>query len=310
MLKRMKNKTILLLFVLLFSGFLITQFAYERQIKDFHTTLIQISEKDITALFLYPLKDKQEEFLLNKDGDEWGVTKGNVIAKADKHLVKQIIKTLTNVDTQDLISQDPTHWKDYGVDDTNGSRVKVLAHKTLLKDFIIGKTGRDTNYQTITYVRLTDEEEIYAVSGDLNEPFNQSFISFRNSEVLTFNPTHIQKISLVSADSSSTTYERKDSIWTLINSPIQAIHIDAYLRKIQALKGNYFADNFDETTLPSLLFQTLVLERNDLSYPLTVKIYKDSTLQYPYIIESSLNEDSYFASDSSGIYQKLVINLE
>lgn len=310
MLKRMKNKTILLLFLLLFSGFLITQFAYERQIKDFHTTLIQIPEKDITALLLYPLKDKQEEFSLNKDGGKWGVTKGNVIAKANKKLVNKIIKALTNVDTQNLVSQQAADWKDYGVDDTKGSRVKVLTNKTLLKDFIIGKTGRDTNYQIITYVRLSAEEEIYAVLGDLNEPFNQSFAAFRNPEILTFNPADIQKISLLSADSSGTTYERKDSIWTTINSPIQAIHINAYLRKIQALKGKYFADNFDETILQSQLFQTLVLEQNQLSNPLIIKIYKDSTLHHPFIIESSINEDSYFSSDSSGIYQKLIINLE
>jgi len=252
----MKNKTLLLIFLLFLIGFLASQFIFEQKKRIFKTALIQLDTTAITTILLYPKSDHQKEILLKKEQEFW----------------------------------------------------VIYAGAQLLEEFIVGRyKGNQQTKAGISYLRLAGEEEVYAVNGLLSRIMGQGFEAYRNKIILNTHPRDLTQITINTLDSLETTtiLQKNGAVWTQDNGPIDSTTLVNYLYGLQQINGNTFADDFEDLQSNDKLFKTLTLAGNNLTAPILIKAFKDSTRIPPFVIQSSLNPDNYFESEEYGIVEQL-----
>jgi len=301
----MKNKTLLLIFISLLVVFLASQFAFEKKKRTFKTELIQLDTSAITSILLYPKSDNQEEILLKKEAGFWAISKGNVTNKANQGTVSSILRNLSLIKTKRVASKSRDKWVDYEVEETSGSRVKAYAGDKLLEDFIVGRFNfNQQTRQGISYVRLEGGDEVYAVDGFLSMTMNQGFDAYRNKEIVSVNKNNLTRLS-INTLGTTTILQKNGADWTQDGGPVDSTTLVNYLDGLQQISGVVFADDFEDLQSNDLLYKTLALEGNNLSTPILIKAFKDTTRTSPFVIQSSLNPNNYFESDENGIFEQL-----
>ena len=301
----MKNKTLLFIFLGLLGVFLISQFAFERKTRTFKTELIKLDTAAITAIKIYPKSENQEEIVLNKEGSFWVANKNNVTTKANVDAVNSMLRNLALIKTKRVVAKSPEKWVDYEVEETNSTRIKAFQGDKLLEDFIVGRFNfNQQTRQGVSYVRLAKGDEIYAVDGFLSMTMGQGFDAYRNKEILTVSSNDLTQIA-INTLGNTTILQKLGNNWTQDGNPVDSTSISSYLNGLQNINGSTFVNDFDELQAPNLLYKTVSFEGNNLSTPIIIKAFRDTTRTEPYIIQSSLNEDGYFASGDAGIFTQL-----
>lgn len=301
----MKNKTLLTIFISLLVVFLTSQFVFEKKKRTFKTELIQLDTSAITSILLYPKSDNQEEMLLIKEDDFWAISKGNVTNRANQGAASSVLRNLALIKTKRVASKSPDKWADYEVEETSGSRIKAYAGDKLLEDFIVGRFNfNQQTRQGVSYVRLTGENEVYAVDGFLSMTLSQGFDAYRNKEILKVNQADLTQISINRAG-TTTILQKKGTVWTQDGVPVDSTTIDNYINGLQSISGNTFADDFEDLQTNEMLFKTLALEGNNIATPILIKAFRDTTRTAPFVIQSSLNPNNYFESVENGIFEQL-----
>ena len=305
----MKNKTLLLIFLSLLAVFLITQFAFEKKTRSFKTELIQLDTASISSILIYPKSDNQEEMSLKKEGETWILSKGNVTTTANSGSVASLLRNLALIKTKRVASKSQEKWMDYEVEDGNGTRIKVYSGSTLLEDFIVGRFNfNQQTRQGISYVRLANGDEVYAVDGFLSMTMGQGFNAYRNNSISKINKDQVSQIAINTLGTTEVIQKAQNG-WSLNGTLIDSTQMANYLTGLQSLTGATFVDDFDELQAQSLLYKTLSLEGDNME-PVIIKTYRDTSRTEAFVIQSSQNKDTYFSSDETGIYAKLFSELK
>ncbi len=132
----------------------------------------------------------------------------------------------------------------------------------------------------------------------------QGFDAYRNKEILSLAKEEVTKIA-INTLGTTTVLQKGIADWTQDGTTVDSTAIATYLTGLQTVSGVTFVNNFEEIQSQSLLYKTLSLEGNNIASPILIKAYRDTTRTAPYIIQSSLNEGSYFASEADGVFGKL-----
>ncbi len=307
----MNNKTLLIIFVALLAAWGLSQMNSGKRNRSFNTDLIKIDTAAVTTINLYPKSDEQKEITLSKENGIWVATQGPVTTKANQSAVQSLLGNLNLIKTKRVAAKKPEKWKDYEVGETTGSRVKVFAGSELVEDFIVGRFS--FNQQTrsgLSFVRLTQADEVYAIDGFLSMTMSQGFNSYRIKEFLKLNTADITGLSLTNNDGTKTTLTVLNGQWSKEGITIDSTTMSTYLTGIQSTFGNDFVDGLEEGTLSSQLYKTLTITGNNLTEPISINCYRDINREKPYLLRSSQNKDALFESGEEGIYDKIFSQLE
>lgn len=305
----MKDRTILIIAVILLALFFGARYYFSlRQSPDFSAPLIQIDTAAVTTLFIAPPGEETEIALRREDGN-WIASNGQIHLKTSQDIITAILGAIANVRTTLIVTQKPGEWADYDVLESTGTRVRVYEGQKLLEDFIVGKTQTTPEGLTFTHLRLTDEDEVYAINGSLKNIFKLNFNDFRSKQILNIiSEVNIGEFEWQSPD-TLLQFQRTDTGWRQGEMILDSLKVEKYLRSLRNISGNYFADDFDEVQDADLLFEVLTIPNNQTDEPFVISCYRDTTRQMPFIIHSSQNRDAYFSSDSTDIYQRIFKNL-
>lgn len=301
----MKNKYLLLTFLIFAVGFLATQFYYEGQPRTLQTTLIQIDTNQITSLLIYPSIDNKEEYLLKKEADFWVVHKNDVTLRVDDDIASKFLKNLAYIKTNGVVARHSDDWVNYRIDADKATKIKVFSGKNLLDEFYVHRYDtRNNATPNISFIRLMTSGEVYEVNGELSFLFSKSFMDYRNTMVLKTPKNAIENITIAHND-NSTVLSKKNNIWTQDELPVDTITLDNYLSGLTTITNEKFVDDFDLVESKNLLYKTLTIQGKDIQNPIIIKAYLDSTRPLPFIIQSNQNEGSFFASGENGIYEQI-----
>ncbi len=302
----MKNKTLLVIFTALLGIYVFTHFFSGKQERSFKSELVQIDTASVTSIALFPKAENGAEILLKREGNTWIATKGDVITKAQKPNVDGILSVLNLVKTKRVAAKSPEKWAEYEVDETNGSRVKVFAGSKLLEDIIIGRFGFNQQKRTATsFVRLEGEDEVYAIDGFLSMTLNPKFNAFRDKQLVKLNKENVTGLAFSGGQDASATYSKMAEGWMKDEGlPVDSTQMESFLSGLENISGAEFVDSFDPVQATGSLQQSLAIMTTDQPDGVIISCYRDSTAAKPFILQSNLNPDGYFASDSTGIYSK------
>lgn len=223
--------------------------------------------------------------------------------------VKGMLGALNQIKASRIIAKSKERWKEYEVGEENGNQVRVLdASGNELADFIVGRFNFNQQTRSATsYIRLNDDEDIYAVDGFLNMSFGQGFDSYRDSRLIQVNRDDLTAINMTTESgafsfSRNTTNQWVDNKGTVLDSTASV----SYLNKFTSVNGQAFADNVDPATLGNPVRSLSLAANNTIGGIIKVDCYHSTNSSMPFLIKSSMNE-AWFASDSSGLYQTLFI---
>ena len=274
--------------------------------RSFKEELISVDTAKITQILLYPGVENREEVKLDRSQGSWTVTKGDKTFQATEYPVESILRTFAGLKTKRIAAKSPDRWVDYEVTDTSGTRVKAFQGKKTVVDLIVGRFSFNQQARTATsFVRLGGENEVYAVDGFLSMNFNQGFDAFRNKSLVDLNREDLTGLEYSDARGLSRIISKQPQGWMDSNgTPVDSTAMANYLNTLSTLNGTDFFDAFEgkEETPAD---RTLLLKGNNMLDPVELKCWVVTGEEKPFVIRSSANKEAFFASDSSGVFNRI-----
>lgn len=306
MLKKLNSKTLLVILIALVSIVIFTQIFDETTGKrTFKETLVEIDTSQVNLILIYPHAERGKEIKLTKTSTVWSVQKDPAFggaAEADNNYVRNILSLFALLKPLRLAATEKEKWNDYNVNDSLGTRVKMLSGEKILLDIVVGKFSfNQMSRSGISYVRLYNESDVYAVDGFLPMTVNQSFNEWRNKNIFRGNKDDLTKISFSYPDSSFVLKKADDGRWIIEDVDFDSTKIVQFLNEITNMSSSAFADNYSPSSSPAMW---LTIEGNNMAAPLTIKAFAaDSVNQY--IIHSSFNPNAYFSAAKGNLTDRI-----
>lgn len=278
----------------------------ERTLK---TDIVALDTAKISKILLYPSSEKGSELTFTRKGKEWSVSNGKLDVETGKNSVPNLLNQLLEIKAKRLVSRSEDKWKEYQLTDSLGTRIKVYEGSRLKLDMYIGKfTYQQTNdpyggyggrggVEGTSYVRMANEDEIYAVDGFLTFSFNQPFSSWRNQTFINLNRSNVTKLSFRYPGDSSFVLALENKKWMVNNQPADSAKVANYLSSLSYKNGSNFNDEFNP--VGSSQYQ-LTIEGNNMEN-VVVNAYTGSDGKLE--MNSSLNSRAWFSSEPNGIFK-------
>jgi hypothetical protein len=307
MLKKINTRTLvlalLILGVLLFITLFRDSVGHEKTFRD---TFYNVDSSQIKTILLYPQNENHQEVrLMNVSEKHWEVQNKTIKSDADTAAVQSLLKMIVHLKPVRLSANEKERWKDFNVTDSLGTRIKALdAAQKVLIDLVVGKFSYNQQSRSgITYVRLYDDEKVYAVDGFLSPMINQGLEHWRNKIIISGAKENWTRLTFSCPTDTGYTLSKKGNKWMIDNEKCDSIKINRFLDRIVHFQGNKFIDKFDAGNQKERF--SLKVEGNNQTNTIIVKVYQgpDSTEQY--ILNSNLNPKAYFSGNAGGLFKTL-----
>ncbi len=197
--KKLNPKILIAVLVLLVGFFALSRWFRAPGLEgNLKKSLVSMDTATVTEVRILPAKDRASEVKLVKEGNQWQVLAAKQKSRADVGAVKSMLGVVRDLRPQRLASRKKDKWELYQVGD-KGTNVALYAGAKKIADINIGKTGvapggSGGRGNVFTYVRASDENEVFAVDGYIEAHFNRSFNDWRNKAFLRVKKDDITKL--------------------------------------------------------------------------------------------------------------------
>ena len=308
---KFNNRTLLIVFLGLAGILVLTRvFTAQKAERTLDTDLVRIDTGRISSIYIYPQAEQGAELVFSRNGIAWTVSKDELSAPADNYSIVHALDELLNLKADRLVARSEEKWPEFHVNDSLGTRVLVKEGKKTTLDMIIGRfnyqpppggfSGYGQQYGTgITYVRNSDEYEVYAVEGFLAMSFNQGFNNWRDQTICRLTKDQITKVIFEYPADSGFVAQKLDVNWTINGILVDSTSMTQYLNGISRKSHGDFADGFSPLSNP--LYQ-VTFEGMNMD-PLLIRVYSQAGDEL--ILHSTINPESYFRITRDGLFKDI-----
>ncbi len=249
--KKLNVKILIAVFIGLIGVFVLSRVFHSPGLEgNLKKSLIAVDTASVTEVKIQPAKNRANEIRLVKEGKTWQVATDKQKSLTDIGSVKSMLGVLLNLKTQRMASRKKDKWETYNVGD-KGTHVSVFAGSKKVADINFGKTGFTKGGggpggygSAFTYVRLSDENEVYTVDGFLESHFNRSFNDWRNKAFLRVKKDDITKLTFKYPADSGFVLNKRDSLWYVGNEKGDLNKVQGFLGQLAFKNMNDFAEGF------------------------------------------------------------------
>ncbi|MGB0523957.1 MAG: DUF4340 domain-containing protein [Flammeovirgaceae bacterium] len=316
MFKKLSNTTLIGVFVLLAAVYFGIDFfggGSAGKSASLRDTLVEIDTAIVSRILINKAGVETE---LVKAGEDWKVKLGNgKMAEAMTGKVMSSLEMLFQAKPSRLVSKNEQKWKEYQVDSA-GTQIQVYEGDKKTLDLVLGRFGTKqlpggqpqqfnrNNIQFFSYVRLSDEKEVYACDDFMGMSFSANAADYRDNSLLNFNnPDSITAIRFNYPADSSFVLNNIAGDWQINSTPTDSTHTATLLSAVKNAKSNNFVDDV-ELSLLGTPTMTITYESKELPQPMVLKAFQHPS--YQWILHSSHNPEALFADAS--VKEKLFIS--
>jgi hypothetical protein len=307
MASKFNNKILIIVLLVLIGLFFLLRIINNKQSSgNLKTDIIQIDSSLVNTILLYPSAEKGAEISFIRSGNKWNVSKGEFTAYADERSVSNMFGELLVLKPERLVTRKKENWGEFGVTDSLGTRVIMKEGKKAVLDLMVGRfdyqpgpggSSGGGQYGTgLTYIRLYNETDVYVVKGFLAMSFNQAFNRWRNQIFLRTNKNDINLLTFEYPADSGFIAMKSDTLWIIEGITADSSSMASYLNSLAQKSNSQFTDNFKPLLSPDY---QLTINGTNMA-PIILKAYRKGENEY--ILNSSLNPDSYFKSPRTGLF--------
>ena len=305
MFKKFGNIVLIIAFLVLAGVVAFTQFSDSKKSKrTFKEEFAVIDTAVVNEILLYPKAENHNEIKLLKVGDSWELQSSNLKTEADQNSVQGIINTLTTIKPQRLAATSKQKWEEDQVNDSLGTRVKILENGKTVADLMIGKFSFQQQTKSgTTYIRDFNEDEVYAVEGFIAMTFNQKASSFRNKTIIRGKKEDWTRLEFQYPADSSFTLTKETGSWTVGGMAADSAEVDRFLSTVSNLSNSGFDDEYS-TDGKSPVY-TLTLSGNNMQAPVVVKAFDNLGKM---MLTSSLNPSAVFKGENGNLTTRVFVS--
>ncbi len=316
MIKKLGNKTLLLILLVALAVFGILRYISSRKSENtFQTALIpKIDSAKLTGMVIFEKKldnspkgvraQNELPYIFTKKGKDWYISQGDVTSRAEPRAAHYLISLVEGISPDRLGSNDPKDWKQFNVNDTLGTRVVFLYGKDTVVDVVVGRFSYiPEQKKAISYIRISGQKEVYAIDGFLTMNINNEFDNWRDKKVMPGEYANWRKLTCTyPADSGFVIQKDSGKSWVFgDNTMPDSLSAAKTIEDISNQNYGTFINKFDTNGKQALF--TLKVEGKGFS-PAIIKAYQADTANQ-YAITSSLNPGSYFSGKGNGMFSKI-----
>jgi hypothetical protein len=234
----MKNNTTRLLIVL---AVLIGVFAIVKLTRNnsrstsFRTELVNFSVEEADKIEISSLTENVQ---LTKSEGTWSVETDQGVKAAMEANVRSLLSTLNTIRPSRLAARSSSKWKDFSVDST-GTKVTVYGKGKTLTDIILGRFGVEGQRSFYTYVRLSEDEDVYVAAEFMKMSISTSVNDFRNNVMARMNKDSITEISFNYPD-SALVIRKADELWMKNDRVADSAAVAGYLNTLNIVSSRNF----------------------------------------------------------------------
>jgi len=296
------TKLLSAVFIGLFALYAITKVVKNNQgSRSFKTQIASVDTAQVQAIALYPQITQQKEIKFIRSKQGWVAQQGKLQAVAESGKIEALLADLRSVKPQRLVANDPSKWATYQLTDSLCTRVKLLGgNGQELMTLLIGKAGTGGE----SFVRLPNDQEIYAIGSFLAANANKGFNDWRNQEILKFNLPSINKIDFKYPADSSFALIKEKSTWKMGEEVADSALVIQYLGSISAKRSNQFVDGFTPQKQPDFILE---LSGNSVlaGTPSSRFIVQGFDRGNEVYLRSSINPSAFFVGKNSGLFKAI-----
>ncbi|GAB4421378.1 MAG: hypothetical protein OHK0039_36100 [Bacteroidia bacterium] len=299
MFKRFSNRQLMIALGVIAGLYLLTFAFGGRRERSFRATISSLDTAQVSSLRIEPALGG--EVRLDRKGSTWEVKLPNGTGAATAAgVVARALGQIGRLEARQLVSRKRDDWAAYQVD-SSGTRVQVLADDKTVLDLVIGRFAYQGSSMS-TYVRLHDEDEVYAVGAFLESEFNRKADDWRDRTLIRGNRSEWRSLAFrYPADSSYTLLQDLGGNWILADSSsLDNTAVNTYLNSLANTRGTTFADASPtgSTPLMELLIQTTG------GTPIEVKAYEGPRGA---LLLSSQNPGVFFSDESGDLMRRIFV---
>lgn len=297
----MNNRTLAIVFGALLLVYLLTKVLSGNRERSFDPNIITIDTAAVTKIVVHPAQG-EERFELLKTGADWQLQKNSDQYQATSTSVSALFSNMANISADRIVSKNPERYKDYAVDEEGGTRIELYNGQKKLGDIVVGRFNFNQATRSGTsYLKKSDDPEVYSVEGFLSMSLSQGFDNYRNKTLTSINAGDLTRITL-EGEGDATTVVKTDSVWRYPSGmEVDSAAITSYLNTVRSVTGSTFVNSRNDA---GERLKLLKMEGNNMAAPIEIVCYTSQDTSHHFVIHSSANEEGYFFSDSSGIYSR------
>jgi hypothetical protein len=260
--------------------------------KSFREELVVIDTSKVDRIVI---TKAGSSFEVGKDNEQWKVTiPGNKKVDATSTSVNNALSSLLRINPDRIATKDPEKWVDYQVDSA-GTRVQVFENNISTLDIVLGRFGMHGQQQFHTFVRLFEDDEVYAANNFMGISFPSDPKGFRNSRFLQITSDSITQVTFNYPGDSAFILNKSEDTWYIGNNPADSASTASFLSGLRYVNGSDFVDDVEPAALinPTL---SVMIRANGQPEDVVLEAY--SHPGYGYILHSTYNPKAYFSDNS------------
>jgi len=261
--------------------------------RTFKSDLVEVITEDITSIELYPKAANGNLIKLFRENDKWKVESEGKTYNADQSAAGNMISQLNNMTPKSVAATSKDRWEQFEVTDSLGTRIKLFQGTDVVADLVIGKFSFSQPRNMTSYVRLTDEKEVYGVEGMLGMSFNRNLNSFRDRTIIKSNKSDWTKLTFSYPADSSFVLEKIGNKWMVGEMETDSASVVDYFNSISNLTDGSFADE-KPVIAPT---HHLTIEGNNMMQKVEISGYYSDDENF--VLETNQNPEAYFNSKTS-----------
>lgn len=294
MFRKINTKILASLFVALLAIVVLLEIIDSRKgNRTFKSDLVEVETADVSTIELFPKAANGKLIKLYKENDQWKVESDGEKYNADQAVAGRMVSELNNMKTKSVAATNKERWEQFEVTDSLGTRVKLLNGSDVLADVVIGKFSYSEPRNMTSYVRLSEDKEVYGVEGMLGMSFNRNLNSFRDRTIIQSNKTDWTKLTFDYPADSSFVLQKTGDKWMIGEMEADSASVVQYFNKIASLNDGSFADS-KPVIAPT---HSLTIEGNNMMQKVEITGY--FTEEENFILETNQNPGAYFNSKTS-----------
>lgn len=301
----MKTKTLALVFAALFLIYLATRFFGGDRERTFDPVLVDVDTSVVTGILLSPKAEEGRTIEIDKKNGDWTATLDGKTTQVEKQRIDALLASLVKIEAQRVLAKSQDKWPEYEIGE-GATHIQVKGSGKEIANFYLGGFKFDqANRSASSYLRKAGDPSVYLIDGFLAMQFNQGFNSFRNRQLLKVPAGQVNLISLEMQSAEKMGISRMEDSWYFAGmETLDSSAVAGYLSQIANLQGSEFADSFNPGSAGKIATLSLSVEGGENR---ELYCYASGDSLKPFVFASNQFPESFFLSDSSGLYQRTII---
>ena len=294
MLKKFSNKGLLIVLLGLIGVYAVIELTGNKQRSgSLRSTLVEIDTANVTRMNVIGKAGKVELF---KENEDWKVKLADSkVVTASESSVKNALSALMSIKPSRMASKSEAKWKDYQVDST-GTRVEVYEGDDKSLDIILGRFGMEGRNAYHTFVRLNEDQEVYAANNFMSFSVGSDANSYRDQTVARIKKDSLTSVTLTYPADSSVQLVYVGQYWNVNGQQADSASVAKYFNGLGYLNSQQFMNDPSGLTIPTITATYSFSNQEDV-------VIEGYLQDESWVIHSSLNGDGYFTDEN--LFEKI-----